>query len=78
MEDITDVGRVLAIEGGLISHGLSFLLSGRLVVKTNNSVLHKIEVHHLLQSIEWTAMGQDPRGHSGTWQVSIKYMCTVH
>ena len=68
---MTDAGQVLAVEGGLISHGLSFLLSGRLVVKANNSVLHKIEVHHLLQSIEWTALGQDPRA-SGTWQVNIE------
>ena len=54
-----------------MSPGLSFLLSGRLVVKANNSVLHKIEVNHLLQSIEWTALGQYP-GLSNTWQVTIE------
>ena len=54
-----------------MSPGLSFLLSGRLVVKANNSVLHKIEVNHLLQSIEWTALDQDP-GLSNTWQVTIE------
>ena len=71
VEDIAEAGKNVAIEGGLMSHGLSFLLSGRLVVKANNSVLHKIEVHQLLQSIEWTAVGQDPR-HSHTWQVTIE------
>ena len=71
VEDIAEAGQNVAIEGGPMSHGLSFLLSGRLVVKADNSVLHKIEVHHLLQSIEWTALGQDPR-HSHTWQVTIE------
>ena len=42
-----------------------------MVVKANNSVLHKIETNHFLQSIEWTARRHDPR-HSDTWQVTIE------
>ena len=44
-----------AAEGSLIKTGLSVLLSGRLVARSGNSLLHKIQKNHLVQSIEWSA-----------------------
>ena len=42
-------------EGSLISSGLSLVLSGRMVVKSENCILHKVDKNHFVQSIEWSA-----------------------
>ena len=55
VEEIKEEGHVLVSEGSLISSGLSLVLSGRMVVKSENCILHKIDKNHFVQSIEWSA-----------------------
>ena len=55
VEEIKEEGKVVVAEGSPISQELSLLLSGRLVVKTNNCILHKIDKNNFLQSIEWSS-----------------------
>ena len=55
VEEIKEEGKVVAAEGSPISQELSLLLSGRLVVKANNCILHKIDKNNFLQSIEWSS-----------------------
>jgi len=62
---------VWAAEGSLIKTGLSVLLSGRLVARSGNSLLHKIQKNHLVQSIEWSAE-QAHQTQFGYYQVSLE------
>jgi len=60
IEDIKEEGTVWAKEGSMIEQSLSMLLMGRMVVKTQDCVLHKIEPNHFLQSVEWAARRHTP------------------
>jgi len=60
VEDLNDEGTIWAIEGSLIEHSLSILLKGRMVVKSHQYLLHKIEPNQFLQSIEWAARKHSP------------------
>jgi len=60
IEDIKEEGTIWAKEGSMIEQSLSMLLMGRMVVKTQDCVLHKIEPNHFLQSVEWAARRHTP------------------
>lgn len=60
LEDIKEEGTIWAREGSMIEHSLSILLSGRMLVKTQDCMLHKIEANQFLQSVEWAARRHSP------------------
>ena len=61
MEELKEKGKIWMEEGTSINPGLSFVLEGRLVVKSDNCVLHKIDKNHFVQSIEWSARKHDSK-----------------
>ena len=52
-------GQVWCREAGRITQGLSVLLSGRLKVRAEGCLLHKIEANQFIQSIEWSTRKQE-------------------
>lgn len=72
IEDIKEEGAVWAREGTMIEQSLSMLLAGRMVVKTQDYVLHKIEPSHFLQSVEWAARRHSPEFDHFQVQIQVE------
>jgi len=72
IEDIKEEGAVWARDGSMIEQSLSVLLAGKMVVKTQDYVLHNIEPNHFLQSVEWAARRHSPEFDHFQVQIEVE------